>query len=292
MVCLGRVELPDGKGDRHGLVTMDETTGCQLLAFVWSDRDRRHFISTCSSLASGAIIERTRWKQIDLTPNAAPERRLFTVDQPKACETYYSSCGMIDRHNRSRQSSLMIEKKVKVTTFDKRLNTTLFAIAGPVDAWFLFRGIRVGQTSVCLDERHFYEALCEQLIDNKLDSTQASTRANKRRTNAETLLQEQEAAAAAAPDVVPSHLQLLSVTPTKRSKTANANHRLQGRCLVCNKPASAVCRTCQRGDPHGKHQHWICDKPGKICMGKHIMANHPDMLPSVDKKRIDWNHVI
>ena len=79
MVYLGRVLLPDGKGDRHGVVTFDEESGCQLLAFVWSDRDRRYFISTCSSLASGTVIERTRWKQVDATPNANPERKELTV---------------------------------------------------------------------------------------------------------------------------------------------------------------------------------------------------------------------
>jgi len=83
MVYLGRVLLPDGKGDRHGVVTFDEESGCQLLAFVWSDRDRRHFISTCSSLASGNVIERTRWKQVDTTPNANPERKGSLFDSLK-----------------------------------------------------------------------------------------------------------------------------------------------------------------------------------------------------------------
>ena len=287
---LGSVVLPEGKGDRHGLVTVDEATGCQLLAFVWSDRDRRHFISTCSSLASGSTIERLRWRQVDKEANADPILKDVVVPQPKACETYYSACSQIDRHNRSRQSNLMLEKKVKVSTFDKRLNLTLFAMAGPVDAWFLYRGIRNGRMDgPLINERYFYERLTELLIDNTFDACYSSTRIkHKRRTDAEILLQEQEAAA----ESIPSHLQLVSVTPTKRSKTANAKHRLQGRCLVCSKPASTVCRTCQRGDPYGRHQWWICDKPGKICMGKHIIANHPDMLPSVDKKPIDWNHVI
>jgi len=35
------------------------------------------------------------------------------------------------------------------------------------------------------------------------------------------------------------------------------------------------------------HQHWICDKKGKKCMGNHIMAAHPDMIMS-NKKPIDW----
>jgi len=39
MSCLGRVVLPEGKGDRQGLVAFDEATRCQLMAFVWCDRD-------------------------------------------------------------------------------------------------------------------------------------------------------------------------------------------------------------------------------------------------------------
>jgi len=288
MVHLGRVVLPEGKGDRHGVITFDEESGCQILAFVWSDRDRRCFISTCSSLSSGVDITSLRWKQIDPTPNTDPERKELTVRQPKACQTCYSSCGMIDRHNRSRQSSLMIEKKVKVAAFEKRLNTTLFAMAGPVDAWFLYRGIRKESKGPYCDERHFYECLLEQLIDNKFDCCQASTRA-KRRTDADLLLQEQQDYS----DSIPSHLQLASVTPTKRFKNANTNHRLQGRCLVCNKPTTAVCRVCQRDDPFGKHQFWICDKAGKLCMGKHIIATHPDMVINTpDKNAIDWKHVL
>jgi len=269
MAYLGRVVLPDGKGDKHGLITRDEDTGCQLLAFVWSDRDRRYFISTCSSLADGTTIERTRWRQIDMAPNAEPVRKDLTVPQPRACEQCYSACSNIDQHNRCRQSGLMIEKKVRVITFDKRLNTTVFAMAGPVDAWFLFKGIRRGAKGPYSDERHFYEMLIEELIDNTLDQTQATTRGRgKRRTDVEILLQEQD------PNSIPSHQQLIGVTPTKRYKK-NKSHRLQGRCLVCDRPATTVCRECQRHDPLARHQFWICDKPGKACMGKHILACHP-----------------
>jgi len=59
MAHLGTVLLPERKGDRHGVITVHETTGCQLLAFVWCDRDRRHFIRACSSLANGTTVECT-----------------------------------------------------------------------------------------------------------------------------------------------------------------------------------------------------------------------------------------
>jgi len=42
----------------------------------------------------------------------------------------------------------------------------------------------------------------------------------------------------------------------------------------------------------GKHQEWICNKPGKTCMGKHIMAHHPDMIAKSDAAAVSWNNVI
>jgi len=89
MSCLGRVVLPEGKGDCQGLFTFDETTRSQLLAFVWCNRDRQHTISTCSSLANGTTISRMRWQQADKAPNADPTREQMMVPhwQPNACKT-------------------------------------------------------------------------------------------------------------------------------------------------------------------------------------------------------------
>ena len=127
----------------------------------------------------------------------------------------------------------MMERKVRCNTFEKRLNTTLFAMVGPVDAWFLYKGIRstnpgrcYGSNGCYVDERHFYELLIEQLIDNRFNASQATTRAKaKRQADAEILLHEQEACL----DSIPSHLQLVSVTPTKRFKAKNPKPFLRKR---------------------------------------------------------------
>ena len=191
---------------------------------------------------------------------------------------------------------MMMEKKARCNAFENRLNTTLFAMVGPVDASFLCRGIHStnrahghGSNGCHVGESHFCELLIEQLIDNRFDTSQATTRAKaKRQTDAEILPHEQEACL----DSIPSHLQLVSVTPTKRFKAKNPKHRLQGRCLVCDTPATTVCRVCQREYPHGRHQFWICDKAGKVCMGKHIIAHHPDMILKQENQPINWNHVV
>ncbi len=291
MQYLGRVVLPDGKGSRHGVVTHDDQAGCQLLAFVWVDRDRRYFITSCSSLATGETIERRRWRQLDRTPNAEAQRVDLSVQQPKACQVYYSACSQIDRHNRHRQSGLKLELKFRVQNWDDRVNTSIFAMVGPVDAWNMMAHIRGGsnlstQMRGMQNERRFYESLIEQVIDNTLDSATHSTR--RRRTNAELLQEETDLLT----DSVPSSLQLVGVTPTKRFKKSKPTHRLQGRCLVCFLPATTVCRQCQREHPMGKHQEWICNKPGKKCMGKHIIAHHPDMIAKSDTAAVNWNNVI
>ena len=71
---LGSIELPGGRGSQKGLLTTDQESGTQLLAFVWVDRDRRYFISTASSLEAGTPVQRMRWAQANRTLNAEPAR--------------------------------------------------------------------------------------------------------------------------------------------------------------------------------------------------------------------------
>uniref|UniRef100_A0A7S1V4R2 PiggyBac transposable element-derived protein domain-containing protein n=1 Tax=Grammatophora oceanica TaxID=210454 RepID=A0A7S1V4R2_9STRA len=106
MSYLGSVELQQ-RDDRHALTTVD-SDGTRLLAFVWMDRDRRYFISSASSMEPGSDNVRQRWRQIDNTPNAEPERVELRIPQPKGCEIYCNTCGKLDQHNRSRQSTLRL----------------------------------------------------------------------------------------------------------------------------------------------------------------------------------------
>jgi len=175
---------------------------------------------------------------------------------------------------------LNLEKKLKALQWQKRINTSVYAMVGPVDAWFLYKGIRAGASmlgiSHYINERSFFEGLIEQLIDNTFHSSSPST--CKHSTDAELLLRAQEDHLS-----MPSQSQLIGIAPTKRFKKNNPNHRLQGRCLVCQRPATAVCQECQRIQPMAKHQHWICNKPGKACMDKHILAAHPSMVATPPK---------
>jgi hypothetical protein len=70
-------------------------------------------------------------------------------------------------------------------------------------------------------------------------------------------------------------------TPTKRRKPNNAAHRQQGRCMVCKKPSSHVCRACQANKPAADDkQYWICNKSGKVCISKHLALHHTNLIAS------------
>jgi len=178
----------------------------------------------------------------------------------------------------------MIEKKICVESFDKSVATSLFGMVA-VDAKNLFQGIRRG-ANYNASERVFYERLSEQLIDNTYD-----TRNLRARRPEAKVLQEQ---VASLTNTVPSSEHVIGTTPTKRRKKNHPTFLLQGRCCICSMPSTHVCRECQSNyGPHHKHQEWICDEENKICMGKHILSTHPDIVPAPNAHRpINFGHAI
>jgi Transposase IS4 len=261
--------LPGGKGSRKGLLTTDEDTGTQLLAFVWVDRDRRYFISTASSLEEGTSILRRRWTQLNKEANAEPELMDKHIPQPKAAETYYSACGRIDQHNRTRQDTLQLERKMQTNNWDKRVNTTLFAMI-VVDSYLLAKGC---SGSVKLTNSvYFIEQLAQELIDNDYDKRMTRSGGKKRSREVVAL----------AP-LINTSLYLTNPTPTKRrrknAKTGKLTCCKQGRCCFCRKAYSTfVCRECQREQPDpSKKQFWCC-KSGTECFDTHIRTAHPEKV--------------
>ncbi len=265
---LQRVELPGGKGDYKALLSRDEDSDCSLLAFVWADRDRRYFISTCSSTAAGAPIKRRRWRQQDPTStNNPPVLQDITIKQTEAGELYYSGCGAIDEHNRHRQEHLNLEKKLAVMQWDKRANLSLFGMVC-VDAFKLYNGCR-GSTG---GARAFFEELATGLIENEFDQRVL----RKRRTEA--AQQEANLVGEDMPEL-DTIRHLTAPTPTKKRKPNHPQHRQQGRCMVCKKLSSHVCRACQANKPGADDkQFWICNRPGKICMSTHLCTQHTDLI--------------
>ena len=270
MHYLQRCILPGGKGDHKALLSKDEASGCSLLAMVWADRDRRYFISTCLSTSPGKTIQRRRWRQVDTSPDADPELCHVQIKQTECGQVFYQGCGMIDQHNRHRQDGLNLEKKVQTMGWHHRGNHSIFGMC-VVDAFDLAVGCQ-GSINHRGGFRFFIEDLIEGLIDNKYDQRLL----RKRRQDA--IKTEADIAKTGVPQLDPLR-QLTGPTPTKRRKANKPEHRLQGSCMVCKKPTTHVCRSCQcfRDGPHDK-QFWICNKSGKECMGKHILHTHTECI--------------
>ena len=86
-------------GDYKGLVARGTDGQPTMLPFIWMDWDRRYFIASASSLDSGILDSRNRWRQVSLELDALPENVELTILQPKVMEVYYRTCGVIDQHN-------------------------------------------------------------------------------------------------------------------------------------------------------------------------------------------------
>jgi hypothetical protein len=269
---LGEVHLPKGKGDMKGLLHKDPESGTTLLAFTWVDRDRRNFIASCSSLSPGKMVDRDRWRQRDKLPDAEPTKLKILIPQPKCAEVYYKGNARIDQHNRVRQAGLNLEKKIATMDLSKRASISLFGMM-VVDAYQLALGCqgRNNGNHTC-EPRQFFETLAAELIENDYDR-----RALRKRQDRE---DGDEPRAEKRPVIVlEASKHLTAPTPTKRRKKSNHRHREQGRCMVCRVSSSDVCRECQsRHQLRKDRQYWICNKPGKACMGVHILKEHPDKV--------------
>jgi Transposase IS4 len=169
MDWLGRYEF-GGRGQQKGLIARGDDGLPKMLAFVWVDRDRRYFIATTSSLRQGTPYTRYRWRQVNQQPDAEPERVELQVQQPEAAELYYSTCAMIERHNRYRQDDLQLEKKLQTKEWSMRVGMSIFGMI-VVDTWIVYKEA----TDTAEPVADFFAILAEELINNNY-SSQHNTR--------------------------------------------------------------------------------------------------------------------
>lgn len=270
---LSNLEL-ENRGDRQGLFSRDASGTPELLAFVWMDRDRRYFIASASSLEEGAAYARDRWRQVDTTINASPQRVQLTVPQPKACELYYSTCAAVDQHNRDRQATLQIEKKLLTKDWSQRVNLSILGIC-IVDtwkAWNLTTGnYDLGDKRVL--QKEFYSSLSEELIDNKYDvgiGGNGSRRAGLSDDSSPLV----DRATGRTRAGISIHL-----TPTKRMRVVNGivtKYAMQQRCSVCSKKTKHLCSGCvDNAQGNEKLVKWVCHTNTKRdCFRIHMQAAH------------------
>ena len=104
------------RGEWKGL----RSSKSSMYAFVWVDSNRRYFITNTSYLSHGTLYTRFRKRQVaPIELQEPPVRVEFTINQPKAAEMYYNTCGNIDHHNRRRHDTLRLERKVETNNWSK-----------------------------------------------------------------------------------------------------------------------------------------------------------------------------
>jgi hypothetical protein len=274
MTFLSGIELQQ-RGDFRGLFTKDADGVPTLLSFVWMDRDRRYFISSCSSLDNGTPYTRLRWRQTDQKPHAPPEKVELTIPQPKAAEVYYSTCGKIDQHNRCRQDTLCLERKLRTHRWDMRVNLSIFAMI-VVDTWMVYSKCTNQTEDDGESQKDFYTLLAEELIDNTFDSPRRRTRHSEGVSDTSPVLNRSTGMARAG---VGAHL-----TPTKRKRKTKdgqeTKHKLQGRCMICSVKTSYLCSACnddvEAPDITGRTP-WVChSETGRTCFAEHYNEHHLD----------------
>ena len=93
-------------------------------------------------------------------------REELVVAQPKCLEIYYDTCAAIDQHNRHRQDTLCIKRKIETKIWDKRVKTYLFGMY-VVDVWLIYTGAKIDtlQDEPELVQQEFYCASTEEVLE-------------------------------------------------------------------------------------------------------------------------------
>ena len=158
MKVLSNFQL-SGRFAHRTMVSYNDNQDISMAAIVWADRDRRYVISTASSTIPSTSSERTRWREHS---DGSVTRINIPIVQPKIIELYYSTASRIDRHNRSRQNDLSIERKIKTRSWSFRVNSSLLAMI-VVDSWMVYNGAKGKRPH--LNQKDFYVKLATELID-------------------------------------------------------------------------------------------------------------------------------
>eukprot|EP00977_Amphora_coffeiformis_P016005 scaffold4849_cov153-Amphora_coffeaeformis.AAC.1 len=227
--CLQVSSVVEDSGNLSStLVTRTQVT--LILAFAWVDRNRRYFISSVSNLWEVAPIERHRMRQVDLAPNAEPERVYLSIRQPNASKLYYDNCGRIDQHNRVRQADLKIEHKYGTNDWSLRVNLSLFSVC-VVDSYHLYTNATGDKES----PHAFFSALAEELIDyGRVTRAQLQAIGDASPTLKRT-------ASSVAASVGPY------ITPMKKKRSPGKEGKCfseQKRYSECSKKTTWVCSEC------------------------------------------------
>ena len=193
-------------------------------------------------------------------------KQQLTVPQPVCSEIYYDICAAIDRHNRNRQDTLCLEKKLETKTWDKQVTISVFGMY-VVDAWLMYKGATTDslRPEPDLSQQDFYTALAEDLIER---GSMRRTRQPNRQGIVDPHHNSQNGDQSALGPF------LVAVEKMKRKRNGRVTkHRAQGRCRVCytGRPTT-VCSICKQND---NKLEYLCDpRTGRDCFQRHCQEHH------------------
>ena len=240
-----------------------------MVAFVWMDRNRRHFISTGFGVEYGESYFRRRWRQVaPVESGEDPELVDLEIPQPSAAEHYYSCCAAIDQHNRCRQDDLNMEKKLHTKTWHTRVNLSILAM-GIVDAYLLYRLCTGSQ----MKQRDFYSLLADALIDNPFQRAVASTPATRGR-NRESVSSVSSISTLGSCGLA-EYCHLTPNREPKRRKKNGTLYKPQNRCGECNKSTVHECSACRDSGVSKPSARAFCHPiTGRKCFQDHMQNAH------------------
>ena len=228
----------NNRGEHYALYTIDDSDKLEIMAYTWMDKNRMQYVSTASSTYHGTSFERNRLRQVNKDKNAAPVMQHLQVRQPEACEHYFVGNGMIDEHNRIRQASFQLERKLKVNDWDLRVN---HGILGMVDVDTIRFGRAMGWWPD-ITPHEFYLDLAHEMIDNDITTN--------RRTRGTVASQ---FASVPSQNVSRTALTPNAIDTDKRRGKRQADGTIKkndqrignDRCKVCKRCTSKICSICR-----------------------------------------------
>ena len=102
------------------------------------------------------------------------------MSQPKCSEIYYNTFAAIDQHNRHRQDTLKVERKIETKSWEKCLISSIFGMYC-VDAWLMYCGCTTDtlHKEPDLDQQELYCVMSEELIDNNIQRRRGTRRSQR-----------------------------------------------------------------------------------------------------------------
>ena len=151
-----------------------------------------------------------------------------------------------------------------------RVNLSIFSMI-VVDTWLVYSSFKEA-TNLPYNQKEFYAALAEELIDNSYGNRGRADRPRSSPRSGRSF--QADACIRALEHGGPRAGVLTHLTPVKRLKNSHGeltSFRYQGRCKECQKKTTWQCSDC---DDAGKTVYLCATKNGQRCFLSHLACNH------------------